>query len=162
MIRKARGPKRGQAVAGTSRFEKIGERVLSEMDQIANGLETGRRQPSERPSDVATRPSPPDAWAAEDAASTPAGLVKVSLLKLMEAVRFDGTQDAATAIMSWIDQAHDRDIGPGQYLSGTIFQPLRFGDVLVASAGWWIVRRRRTEFVAYAPSAFRKLFKVVP
>jgi hypothetical protein len=94
--------------------------------------------------------------------TAPAGLVKVARLTPLEAVRFDGSRAHAEAIIEWIREAHDYEVPAGHYQSATVYQPVRSGDVLAASEGWWIVRLRRLDFVAYAPAAFPTIFEVVP
>ena len=94
--------------------------------------------------------------------TSPAGLVKVTRLTSMEAVRFDGSRIHAEAIIDWIRAAHAQEVPLGHYTAGTVYQPLRSGVVLAAPSGWWIVRVQRLNFMAYDPAVFPTVFEVLP
>jgi len=94
--------------------------------------------------------------------TAPANLVRVTRLQPMEAVCFDGSKVHADQIIEWIRAAHEYEVPQGHYQAQTVYQPLRSGEVLGAVAGWWIVRVRHQQFVAYAPAVFPTLFEVVP
>lgn len=90
------------------------------------------------------------------------GLLKVTRLTPLQAVRFDGTREHALAIIGWICEWHDNEVASGHFQSGMLYQPLRSGEVISAAQGWWIVQIMRLKFVAYHPDLFPDVFEVVP
>jgi hypothetical protein len=90
------------------------------------------------------------------------GLFKVTRLAPLHAVRFDGTREHAQAIIGWIRDWHDGEVAVGHFQSGTLYQPLRSGEVMSAQQGWWIVQIMRLKFVAYHPDVFPQVFEVMP